>query len=161
VPAPPVAAHRRSAPADQQGSALHHGPVSTVYITSLRGRAATLERLRIGCQLTEAMATGFDPLHLAKVFGISDAYRDPLRGQRPTTDRVAASDGHSGSPGNSQLGAAESRRVVALVLRNHELAGTARKQRDATLAGKAAPAICCHTAALPWRYERRCPRVGV
>jgi hypothetical protein len=43
-------------------SALHHGPVSTAYLTSLRGLPATLERLRIDCQLAEAMATGFDPL---------------------------------------------------------------------------------------------------
>jgi hypothetical protein len=53
-------------------SALHHGPVSAAYITSLRGLPATLERLRIDCQLAEAMATGFDPLHLAEVFGISE-----------------------------------------------------------------------------------------
>jgi hypothetical protein len=52
-------------------SALRHGPVSAAYITSLRGLPATLERLRIDCQLAEAMATGFDPLHLASVFGIS------------------------------------------------------------------------------------------
>jgi hypothetical protein len=39
--------------------------------SSLRGLPATLERLRIDCQLAEAMATAFDPLHLAKVFGIS------------------------------------------------------------------------------------------
>jgi Phage integrase, N-terminal SAM-like domain len=53
-------------------SALHHGPVSTSYLTSLRGLTATLERLRIDCQLAEALATGFDPLHLAGVFGISE-----------------------------------------------------------------------------------------
>jgi len=53
-------------------SALRHGPVSTAYLTSLRGLPATLERLRIDCQLAEAMATGFDPLHLAEVFGISE-----------------------------------------------------------------------------------------
>lgn len=53
-------------------SALHHGPVSTAYVTSLRGLTATLERLRIDCQLAEAIATGFDPLHLAQVFGISE-----------------------------------------------------------------------------------------
>jgi hypothetical protein len=52
-------------------SALRHGQVSTAYLTSLRGLPATLERLRIDCQLTEAMATGFDPLHLAEVFAIS------------------------------------------------------------------------------------------
>ena len=53
-------------------SALHHGPVSTAYLISLRGLPATLDRLRIDCQLPEAMATGFDPLHLAEVFGISE-----------------------------------------------------------------------------------------
>jgi integrase len=53
-------------------SALHHGPVSSAYLTSLRGMTATLERLRIDCQLAEALATGFDPLHLAGVFGISE-----------------------------------------------------------------------------------------
>jgi hypothetical protein len=50
-------------------SALRHGPVSTAYLISL---PATLERLRIDCQLAEARATGFDPLHLAEVFGISE-----------------------------------------------------------------------------------------
>jgi hypothetical protein len=50
-------------------SALHHGPVSTAYLTSL---PATLDRLRIDCQLAEAIATGFAPLHLAEVFGISE-----------------------------------------------------------------------------------------
>jgi hypothetical protein len=53
-------------------SALRHGPVSTAYLISLRGLPATLERLRIDCQLAEAIATGFDPLHLAGVFGISE-----------------------------------------------------------------------------------------
>jgi hypothetical protein len=53
-------------------SALHHGPVSSAYLTSLRGLTATLERLRIDCQLAEALATGFDPLHLAEVFGVSE-----------------------------------------------------------------------------------------
>jgi hypothetical protein len=53
-------------------TALRHGPVSTAYLISLRGLPATLERLRIDCQLAEAMATGFDPLHLAEVFGISE-----------------------------------------------------------------------------------------
>ena len=53
-------------------SALHHGPVSTAYLISLRGLPATLDRLRIDCQLAEAIATGFDPLHLAELFGISE-----------------------------------------------------------------------------------------
>jgi hypothetical protein len=53
-------------------SALRHGPVSSAWILNLRGLPATLERLQIDCQLTEAMATGFDPLHLAEIFGISE-----------------------------------------------------------------------------------------
>lgn len=53
-------------------SALHHGPVSGAWIINLRGLPATLERLRVDRQLTEAMATGFDPLHLVQVFGISE-----------------------------------------------------------------------------------------
>jgi len=53
-------------------SSLHHGPVSHRFIVNLRGLPVTLERLRIDCQLAEAMATGFDPLHLAQVFGISE-----------------------------------------------------------------------------------------
>jgi hypothetical protein len=53
-------------------SALHHGPVSSAYLTSLRGLTATLERLRIDCRLAEALTTGFDPRHLAGVFGISE-----------------------------------------------------------------------------------------
>ena len=67
-------------------SALRHGPVSTAYMTSLRGLAATLERLRIDCQLTEAMATGFDPLHLAEIFGISEhtAIRYAVNGRQLT-----------------------------------------------------------------------------
>ncbi|MFI6394925.1 hypothetical protein [Nonomuraea sp. NPDC050540] len=36
----------------------------------LRGRAATLERLRVDRQLEEALAHGADPLHLASVFGL-------------------------------------------------------------------------------------------
>jgi integrase len=53
-------------------SALHHGPVSGMYIRDLRGLPATLDRLRIDRQLDEAIATGADPLHLTLVFGISD-----------------------------------------------------------------------------------------
>jgi hypothetical protein len=34
-----------------QESALRQGPVSSAYLTSLRGLPATLERLRIDCQL--------------------------------------------------------------------------------------------------------------
>jgi hypothetical protein len=48
------------------------GPVSTIYYakTKLCGQAATLERLRAGWQLEEALACGPDPLHLAAVFGL-------------------------------------------------------------------------------------------
>jgi hypothetical protein len=35
-----------------------------------RGKAATLERLRVDRQLQEALAAGPDPLHLASVFGL-------------------------------------------------------------------------------------------
>ena len=89
VPAAPLAAHRQPAPADQQGK--RPAPRASQHrldLTSLRGLPATLDRLRIDCQLAEAIATGFDPLHLAEVFGISEHDRDPLRGQRPATDRM-------------------------------------------------------------------------
>ena len=92
-------------------SALHRGPVSTAYLTSLRGLPATLERLRIDCQLAEAMATGFDPLHLAEVFGISEhtAIRQAVNGAllgRPVGQ----------PPGSRQppLDAGESRRSLEL-----------------------------------------------
>jgi len=48
------------------------GPVSHAWMKSLRGQAATLDRLRIDRQLEEALAHGADPLHLAAVFGIDD-----------------------------------------------------------------------------------------
>jgi integrase len=83
-------------------SALHHGPVSTAYLTSLRGLPATLERLRIDCQLTEALATGFDPLHLAEVFGISEdtaiRYAANAR-QLLATPHQAAAPSSSATPG--------------------------------------------------------------
>ena len=60
-------------------SALHHGPVSSAYLISLRGLPATLERLRIDCQLAEAMATGFDPLHLAGVSASASTPRSATR----------------------------------------------------------------------------------
>jgi hypothetical protein len=34
--------------------------------------AAALGRLQTGCQLAEAMATGFDPRHPARVFSIGE-----------------------------------------------------------------------------------------
>jgi integrase len=49
------------------------GPVSHAWVRSLRGQAATLDRLRIDRQLEEAIAHGADPLHLAAVFGIDDS----------------------------------------------------------------------------------------
>ncbi|MFC4853965.1 hypothetical protein [Actinophytocola glycyrrhizae] len=39
---------------------------------NLRGLPATVERLRIDRQLEEALTVGFDPLHLAAVFGIAE-----------------------------------------------------------------------------------------
>jgi hypothetical protein len=56
-----------------QESALGHGPVSHAWILNLRGLPGTLDRLRIDRQLEEAIATGGDPLHLATVFGLSEA----------------------------------------------------------------------------------------
>jgi hypothetical protein len=55
-----------------QHSANGTGPVSTSYFakTALRGKAATLERLRVDRQLQEALACGPDPLHLATMFGL-------------------------------------------------------------------------------------------
>jgi hypothetical protein len=55
-----------------QHSANGTGPVSTSYFakTALRGKAATLERLRVDRQLQEALARGPDPLHLATMFGL-------------------------------------------------------------------------------------------
>jgi len=55
-----------------QHSANGTGPVSTSYLarTALRGKAASLERLRIDRQLQEALARGPDPLHLATMFGL-------------------------------------------------------------------------------------------
>jgi hypothetical protein len=83
-------------------SALHHGPVSHRFILNLRSLPATLERLRIDCQLAEAMATGFDPLHLAQVFGISETtairYAVNARKLLGTTHHAAASSSPS-TPG--------------------------------------------------------------
>ena len=55
-----------------QMSANGTGPVSTSYFAkvALRGKAATLERLRVDRQLQEALARGPDPLHLAAMFGL-------------------------------------------------------------------------------------------
>jgi WD40 repeat protein len=46
--------------------------VGTSYFakTALKGKSATLERLRADRQLQEALAVGPDPLHLASVFGL-------------------------------------------------------------------------------------------
>ncbi|PZS35157.1 MAG: integrase [Pseudonocardiales bacterium] len=56
-----------------QQSAMETGPVSGVWLTNaFRGRAATLERLRIDRLLDEALTHGPDPLRLASVFGIDE-----------------------------------------------------------------------------------------
>ena len=76
-------------------SALHLGPVSTTYLSRLHGLPAILEQLRIDCQLAEAMATGFDPLHLAEVFGISEhtAIRYAVNARRLTRPGSQAASG--------------------------------------------------------------------
>jgi len=52
-------------------TALGTEPVSRTWACSaLRGHAATIEALRVGRQLEEALATGADPLHLAATFGL-------------------------------------------------------------------------------------------
>ena len=63
-PGHPLALHCQPAPAGQ--------PVSTSCFAkkALRGKAATLERLRVDRQLKEAIARGPDPLHLATMFGL-------------------------------------------------------------------------------------------
>ena len=55
-----------------QHSANGTGPagIGYLYKTVLRGKAATLERLRVDRQLQEALAVGPDPLHLASLFGL-------------------------------------------------------------------------------------------
>jgi hypothetical protein len=55
-----------------QHSANGTGPagIGHLYKTVLRGKAATLERLRVDRQLQEALAVGPDPLHLASLFGL-------------------------------------------------------------------------------------------
>jgi hypothetical protein len=55
-----------------QHSANGTVPIGTSYFakTALRGKAATLERLRVDRQLQEALACGPDPLHLAAMFGL-------------------------------------------------------------------------------------------
>lgn len=53
-------------------TALGHDPVSHTFVVNLRGLPATVERMRIDRQLEEALAVGFDPLHLAAVFGIAE-----------------------------------------------------------------------------------------
>jgi integrase len=97
-------------------TALGLGPVSQTFLApALRGLPATIERLRIDRQLEEALTHRADPLHLASVFGISDAAAiryaasarqllarphetDPAaspRTQAPTCDTEP--EGHSGS----------------------------------------------------------------
>ena len=55
-----------------QITALRLGPVGHTWILNLRRLPATLERLSSDRQLEESLATGGDPLHLVKVFAISE-----------------------------------------------------------------------------------------
>jgi integrase len=88
-----------------QQTALDDRPVSKVWITdTLRGQAATLERLRVDRQLDEALTHGPDPLHLAAVFGLDDktairyaaAARQIL--ETPAEQRENGSASHHHSP---------------------------------------------------------------
>ena len=55
-------------------TALGFGPIGSVTAAKiLQGLPGTLERLRIDRQLEEALTHGADPLHLAAVFGITEA----------------------------------------------------------------------------------------
>ncbi len=92
------------------------GPVSYPFLARpLRGLPATLDRLRVDRQLEEALTSGADPLHVAAVFGVSDAAAiryadnarhllarphetDPLESPRTQAPRPGDEpDGHSGS----------------------------------------------------------------
>jgi integrase len=90
-------------------SALGLGPVSEVWVShSLRGLEASIERLRIDRQLEEAMASRADPLHLARVFNISETtavrYAENARQllQRPhepfSSSPTQVPNGHSARP---------------------------------------------------------------
>ena len=78
-------------------TALRHGPVSHAFVLSLRGLPATVERLRIDRQLEEALTVGFDPLHLAAVFGIAEA--TAIR--YATNARQLLADGHAATAPSS------------------------------------------------------------
>jgi hypothetical protein len=56
-----------------RNTAMDDRAASGVWITQhLRGKTATLERLRVDRQLEEALTHGPDPLHLAAVFGLDE-----------------------------------------------------------------------------------------
>jgi integrase len=78
-------------------TALRHGPVSHTFVLTLRGLPGTTERLRIDRQLEEALAVGFDPLHLAAVFGIAEA--TAIR--YATNARQLLEDGHAATDPSS------------------------------------------------------------
>ncbi|MFD9321274.1 hypothetical protein ACFWDQ_27025 [Streptomyces sp. NPDC060053] len=96
-------------------TAMDTRPVSGVWITeALRGRTATLERLRMDRQLEEALTHGPDPLHLAEVFGLDEKsairYADSARQilERPLESDPATSPrtqgGNPENPGNRPSG---------------------------------------------------------
>jgi hypothetical protein len=56
-----------------QKTAVELGPAGKLWTTrATRNLTATLERLRVGRQLEEALTHGADPLHLALVLGIDE-----------------------------------------------------------------------------------------
>jgi hypothetical protein len=89
-----------------QQTAMGSGPVSTFWAKkTLRGYAATLERLRIDRQLEEALVHGPDPLHLAAVFGMDPKtairYADSARQLLQTAAEGPSPDGSTRTQGQN------------------------------------------------------------
>ncbi|MFJ4634269.1 hypothetical protein ACIP69_01135 [Streptomyces hygroscopicus] len=70
--------------------------------SSMRGQDATLERLRVGRQLEEALTHGPDPLHLAEVFGLDE--KTAMRYADSARALLEQAAEHSASPSGRELG---------------------------------------------------------
>ncbi|MGH3183532.1 MAG: hypothetical protein ACRDOE_16755, partial [Streptosporangiaceae bacterium] len=90
-------------------TALGTGPVSRTWVNAaLRGHAATIEALRAGRQLEEAMATGADPLHLAVTFGLDPGTAVRYASSaRQLLQTAAEQQDPAGSPANPRTGSAQ------------------------------------------------------
>ena len=67
-----MAGHRQSSPAGYQEHRQRTQPQQPPRVKKhFTGLAATIEQMRTGRQLEEALSAGPDPLHLAAVFGVS------------------------------------------------------------------------------------------